>query len=382
MLTQRFNTTERAMAVQNTQVVPLNDLQRRFVNSGMLKAEILDLITRGPYLNGAFTKEFEERFANFIGSKWSIALSSGTTALELAIKSLNLPKGSRVALAANAGGYASVAILNSGMIPYYVEIDKNGLVNLSILENEINNFSLAIITHLYGQAADIERIYSFLKSKGKYLIEDCAHSTGAKLGNKLLGNFSDVSAFSFYPTKNLGAIGDAGAICTSDKSLFNRILDLRQYGWSTRYYSSTPNGGNYRVDELQCLVLLHQLKKLDENNSKRREIWRRYRNATKSNKYSLLGSDDMSFVAHLGVFLVPDRVEFQEFMQSQLIDTAIHYPFPDYVQPGISKNLKLKLPKTDLFCKSVVTVPLFPEMSGVEISRVESAISDYTSQRN
>lgn len=367
--------------MQNNLRVPLNDLRRRFTNSDLLREQISDLVTLGPYLNGAFTKKFEEEFADFIGTNWSIGVSSGTTALELAIKSLALPEGSRVALAANAGGYASIAVLNSGMIPHYLEVDENGLLELAVLENDIDSFSLAIVTHLYGQAADVERIYGFLKSRGKFLIEDCAHSTGAKLDNRRLGNFSDISAFSFYPTKNLGAVGDAGAICTSDEVLYNRILDLRQYGWSTRYFSSTPKGGNYRVDELQCLVLLHQLKKLDENNSIRRDIWRRYKDANQSVNHSLLGSDEFSFVAHLGVFLVPERTLFQEFMDSRLIDTAIHYPFPDYLQPGISQNQNFRLPRTDRFCNSVVTIPLFPEMTENEISRVESAIYDFTSRR-
>ncbi len=369
------------MTVQNNQRVPLNDLSRRFGNSELLKEQISELVTVGPYLNGAFTREFEQEFAKFIGTNWSIGVSSGTTALELAIKSLNLPEGSPVALAANAGGYASIAVLNSGMTPYYVEVDKSGLLELTALANEIDNFALVIITHLYGQAADVERIYTFLKSRGKFLIEDCAHSTGAKLGNKRLGDFSDVSAFSFYPTKNLGAAGDAGAICTSDEVLYKRILDLRQYGWSERYFSSTSKGGNYRVDEIQCLILLRQLEKLDQSNSMRRDIWRRYKSATQSTAYSLLGSDELSFVAHLGVFLVPERVKFQNFMDSRGIDTAIHYPFPDFLQPGISRNLELRLPLTEKFCNSVVTIPLFPEMTELEISRVESAIFEFTSQR-
>jgi len=361
----------------NKKRVPLNDLSRRFASSTVLRQEISELLVAGPYLNGAYTQEFEKEFANFIGARWSLGVSSGTTALELAIKSLDLAEGSHVGLAANAGGYASIAVINSGMVPYYLDVDANGLLTLDIISQSATNFAIVIVTHLYGQAAEIENIYQFLKSSGKFLIEDCAHATGSRFGNSRLGNFSDVSAFSFYPTKNLGAAGDAGAICTSDEKIYRRVVELRQYGWQTRYFSSTPKGGNYRIDEIQCLVLLRQLEHLDRNNLVRKEIWNRYRNATISTNCRLIGSDEQSFVAHLGVIITPYREKFQTFMEKKLIDTAIHYPFPDYIQPGISKQLDLKLPQTELFCSSVVTIPLFPEMTEVEIMRVESAIGQY-----
>ncbi len=357
--------------------VPLNDLSRRFASSSVLRLEILELLITGPYLNGVYTQEFEKEFANFIGSRWSLGVSSGTTALELAIKSLDLPEGSRVALAANAGGYASIAVINSGMVPHYLDVDSNGLLNLDIISRNVAEFAVVIVTHLYGQAAEIDSIYQFLKLNGKFLIEDCAHATGSKFRDSRLGNFSDVSAFSFYPTKNLGAAGDAGAICTSDTKIYKRIVELRQYGWQSRYFSSTAKGGNYRIDEIQCLVLLRQLEHLDRNNSIRRQIWNRYLNSTKSGECRLIGSNEPSFVAHLGVIFTTEREKFQIFMESKQIDTAIHYPFPDYVQPGISSQLDLKLPETELFCNSIVTIPLFPEMTEVEISRVEKALNQF-----
>lgn len=358
--------------------VPFNDVSRRYTFSETMKFEMFELIQNGPYLNGEITSRFQTRFADFIGTEFCLGVSSGTTALEIALASLSLPKGSKVLVAANAGGYGSIAINKTSHVPVYLDVNNDGILDVQSIMNASSEISAVIVTHLYGQTVRLDQLSDYLKERNIFLIEDCAQAVGAFIGYKRAGSFGDVSAFSFYPTKNLGAVGDAGAVCTSDTKIFERSSKLREYGWSRRYFSEYNMGGNNRIDEIQALVLDSQLHKLDDWNSRRRLIWERYNVATKKSGLRLLGSNSAEFVAHLAVIDCTDRDRFIRYMNAAGIDTAIHYPYPDYVQPGLThEKIQESLGTTERLCSSVVSIPLFPELTEDEISKVENALVNY-----
>lgn len=343
-----------------------------------MPSEMFELIQNGPYLNGNITSRFQSRFADFIGTKYCLGVSSGTTALEMALASLSLPKKSKVLIAANAGGYGSIAINKTNNLPVYLDVNNDGILDVQSIMKASPEIRAVIVTHLYGQTARLEGLRIYLRERDIFLIEDCAQAVGAFIGDKRAGSFGDVSAFSFYPTKNLGAIGDAGAVCTSDTKIFERLNKLREYGWSRRYFSEYSMGGNNRIDEIQALVLDSQLHRLDAWNTRRRLIWERYNVATKKSGLRLLGNNSEEFVAHLAVIDTTNREKFIGYMNAAGIDTAIHYPYPDYVQPGLShQTIHKSLFTTERLCSSVVSIPIFPELTEDEISKVENALADY-----
>jgi dTDP-4-amino-4,6-dideoxygalactose transaminase len=357
--------------------VPFNDLSRRFFDDSPLLGLIKDIVMNGPYLKSKYTTQIESDFADFIGVDYCVGVSSGSAALELSLKALELPIGSEVLMAANAGGYSSIASRNAGLTPSYLDVDENGLLDVLNPHIELRNASAIIATHLYGQICDMNQILEFAKQHNLRVIEDCAQAAGAAIDKKIAGSFGDISTFSFYPTKNLGGIGDSGAICTNDPELHSKVISLREYGWAERYFAAVDGGGNFRMDEIQAVVLSDQLKVLAMLNHARLKIWMRYAEICKKYKVRILGEIGPGFVAHLAVIRVPNRNAFIEYMNSMQIETTIHYPFPDYVQPGLNQKLNINLPRTKMLCDEVVSIPLFPQMREDEICRVEAALEEY-----
>lgn len=357
--------------------IPINDLSRRFIEDSRLLNEISTLVISGPYFKSKYTNQFEANFARHIGSTYCTTVSSGTSALELAFRALELPSGSRVLMSANAGGYSAIAAKRAGLSPIFLDVDTNGLIDVQTVDGQLNNVSAIVATHLYGQRCDMELIQEFAKAHSLKIVEDCAQAVGCRLNGKAVGTYGDISAFSFYPTKNLGAIGDAGAVCTDSEILNSRVVSLREYGWSQRYFSQLEGGANFRMDELQAIVLINQLEKLENNNLKRLKIWREYKEICTKYNVKIFGSELNGFAPHLAVLLVENREKFSEFMSNQRIDVAIHYPYPDYEQPGIIAVNKTSLPITESLCNQVVSIPLFPEMTWQEVSRVKLALTMY-----
>jgi dTDP-4-amino-4,6-dideoxygalactose transaminase len=235
-----------------------------------------------------------------------------------------------------------------------------------------------IVTHLYGQInKDIEAFRIFCDKWRIALIEDCAQTLGASLNSQPSGSFSTLSTFSFYPTKNLGTIGDAGAVATSNPLLVKKLLSIREYGWVNRYEIVNHGGSNFRSDELHALVLNRQLERLSEKNKTRKNIWHKYKNAINQNGISILGSHDESFVAHLAVLKCKTRKRFMSFMNERGIETSIHYPIPDNKQIVFSEYDNEVLQNTMSLSEEVVSIPLFPELTEQQISLVVNAIEDY-----
>jgi dTDP-4-amino-4,6-dideoxygalactose transaminase len=365
----------------NISKVPMFDLSRKIKkHDNELNRAFKRVLDSGSVILGENVKSFEVNFAEYLGSKYCISVANGTDAIEIAIKALKLPRGTKIATVANAGGYSSTAIISAGFTPKYIDVDmKTGLVSLDILKNlDLSDVSAVVLTHLFGNAVgEIEEIISFLHRNSIRVIEDCAQAHGAKVKNKYVGTFADVSAFSFYPTKNLGALGDGGAIITSDGDIYEMARSLRTYGWKDKYEVLLPYGQNSRLDELQAAFLLIFLNSLDKDNEIRREIGARYKKATDMGVISTFEVDpNVTQVNHLFVIKTLHRTELIEHLNKQGISHAIHYPYLDSEQTGfVATNQNLK--NSEALKYEILSIPVFPELNEMEIQIVVDALKSF-----
>jgi aminotransferase EvaB len=235
-----------------------------------------------------------------------------------------------------------------------------------------------IVTHLYGRIAAVERLAAVCARNGCALIEDCAQAHGAERGGRKAGTFGVIGCFSFYPTKNLGALGDAGALVTADERTAETLRRLRQYGWESKYRVERVGGRNSRLDELQASILRAKLPHLDEWNARRRHIMRRYYDSLPAG-ISMVAPEGSDHVAHLCVVRCPQRAKLREWLTALRIGTDIHYPIPDHRQPGMQGIFPrdLSLPATEAAAAEILTLPCFPEMTENEIVRVCDALASF-----
>ena len=331
------------------------------------------------YVLGNEVAAFEQEFANYQGVKSCVSLANGTDALEIAMRTLGICQGKRVALVANAGFYGSTALHTLGADPVYVDIDASTFTMApSALEVALaSGVDAGIVTHLYGQMAHIEQLAAMASAANVPLIEDCAQSSGASRNGRRAGSFGDIACYSFYPTKNLGAIGDGGAITTDKPELAILASRLRQYGWSSKYHVTEAGGSNSRLDELQAAVLREKLPKLDGWNAQRRSIAALYSAGFSDLPVQLPVSSGEDYVAHLFVMRVPDRAAFVNSMSLANIATDIHYPVPDHHQTAYKNLHNTSLPVTESACMEVVTLPCFPGLDIRSIDRVIAAVRDH-----
>ncbi len=364
-------------------MVALNDLERHFApHLAELEAAARGVLTSGRFILGPAVGAFERAFAAYCDTAHCFGVGNGTSALELALRALGIGPGSRVATVANAGMYATTAILAAGAEPWFVDVDADTLlVDVDALAQAIARVRPAAVvaTHLYGRMADMPRIVALCRNAGVALVEDCAQAHGAMQAGAKAGSFGDAGCFSFYPTKNLGALGDGGAIVTGRDDVARRLGALRQYGWSGKYVSEIAGGRNSRLDELQAALLSTLLPRLDGWNTRRRAIAEAYSARITHHRVrcpdaaaARAGSD----VAHLYVVTTPDRAGLAAHLDQAGIDTAVHYPLPDHRQPAFgSRYAGADLPGSEHACAEVLTLPCFPEMTAAEVDAVVAAIN-------
>ena len=292
---------------------------------------------------------------------------------------MNVGRLEKVATVANSGFYSSTAIHAIGATPLYVEVDEKSLtMSPEALRAIINEKPSAIIvTHLYGQLANIEEIIEVAKKNNIPVIEDCAQAHGAKRDGKRSGSFGTIGCFSFYPTKNLGALGDGGAVVTSDQTLAAKLTQLRQYGWSSKYEVALQNGRNSRLDEIQAAILREKLPFLDSCNEQRRAIAQQYNEAFASLDIQLPCSVNEDYVAHLYVVRAKQRSELSSFLRERGISSDVHYPIPDHHQPAYRSSNTISLPNTENACKTVLSLPCFPGLTQMEVNQVIDAVKAY-----
>jgi dTDP-3-amino-2,3,6-trideoxy-4-keto-D-glucose/dTDP-3-amino-3,4,6-trideoxy-alpha-D-glucose/dTDP-2,6-dideoxy-D-kanosamine transaminase len=359
--------------------IPLNDLSRGWIaTSPDVQAAVRRVLESGWYVHGPEHAALEAELAAFVGVRHAVGVANGTDALALALLAVGCEPGSEVVTAANAGGYTSSAAVRIGCALVYADVDPGTLlITLDTLAAALGPSTRAVvITHLYGNVADIEPIVAMCRSRGVAVIEDCAQALGGMVGSRRAGSFGDAAALSFYPTKNLGAAGDGGAVVTDDDAIAASVRSLRQYGWGSKYTIERPNGANSRLDEIQAAVLRIGLHELDRLAARRQEIVRRYDRALIGTSAKAVSGASGSFVAHLAVIRSPERTQLRELLTAAGIQTDIHYPVPDHFQPGLPPPAReTVLPETERAVEEILTLPCFPEMTEREIDRVCEALA-------
>ncbi|QWA10418.1 DegT/DnrJ/EryC1/StrS family aminotransferase [Sodalis ligni] len=340
------------------------------------------VLTSHWYVMGNEVRSFENEFADYLGVNHCISVANGSDALELALKALNVQAGARVVTAANAGFYASSAIYAIGAMPVYIDVDAATLTLCPKALAAVLDSSIAavIVTHLYGQLADMEEIVRLSSAAGIPVLEDCAQAHGARRNGKPAGSFGAIACFSFYPTKNLGALGDGGAMVTDNHDMAARIRQLRQYGWGQKYQVTLAGGRNSRMDEIQAAILRIKLPYLDQWNEQRRFIAKRYNEAFFKFNVLLPCSTAADYVAHLYVMRLANRRQFINVLKQKGIKTDIHYPIPDYRQAAYIAELPYALTVTEHACETVVSLPCYPGLTGDEADRVITAVTAYFEQ--
>lgn len=332
------------------------------------------------YVLGKEVGEFESAFATYVGVAHCTSVANGTDALEIALRGLGVTRSDTVITVANAGFYTSTAIHAIGAIPIYVDVNET---SLTMCPQELEKALMlkpkcVVVTHLYGRLADMDSIQSMCRAAKVPLIEDCAQAHGARRAGRIAGSWGDAACFSFYPTKNLGAFGDGGAVVTNNASVDARFRTLRQYGWTAKYEVTVQGGRNSRLDEMQAAILNLKLPILDEWNAERRRIADRYNNAFKTLSRLTLPHVDEEFVAHLYVLRTDGRDAFRTFLKSKGVPTDVHYPIPDHQQKAYSSaRVSGTLRVSEAASARVVSLPCYPGMPEVDIDQVIRAVAEY-----
>lgn len=334
----------------------------------------------GWYILGNEMLEFEKKFAEWMGLKHCVALNSGTDALILAFRAIGIKEGDEVICPANTYIASVIGITENGGTPVFVDADEHMEINADAIEARITEKTKAILpVHLYGQSSDMDKIKNIADRYGLYLVEDCAQCHGSTFNGKLTGTFGNIGCFSFYPTKPLGALGDAGAIVTDDDEIAEKVRLLRNYGSKVKYHNEI-NGINSRMDEVQAAVLQVGLKYLEDGNKERQRIAGRYLKEIKNPlvKFPLLYSE-ANHVYHLFPVLVEERERFQDFLKDNGISTAIHYPIPPYVAKCYSEwGYKwADFPNAAYFARHEVSLPIYCGLPDEEIQYVIDVINKY-----
>jgi dTDP-4-amino-4,6-dideoxygalactose transaminase len=343
---------------------------------------ISGVLESGRYVLGEEVAGFEREFAAYIGHRHGIGVASGTDALVLGLKALDLPPDSYVATVSHTAVATVAAIELAGLKPLLLDIERDFMTLdpdalIRCLEKPPGKISAIIPVHLYGQAADLDAILCLARNHGLKLIEDCAQCHGAALGNRRLGGIGDLSCFSFYPTKNLGCFGDGGAILARDEENASRLRGLREYGWRERYVSDFA-GMNSRLDELQAAVLQVKLKHLDADNARRVSIADAYDRGLKDSGLVLPARrKGATHVFHQYVVRSPKRDALRAALDKQGIGTGIHYPAPVHLQGAYRGRVALDpagLGESERASREVLSLPIYPELSDESVARVIAAI--------
>lgn len=348
-----------------------------------IKAAIDRVLESGWYILGAESDTFETEWAEYLGAKHAIGVANGTDAIELALRALEIGRGETVITTSNTAVATVAAIERAGAKPLLVDVDP---VTLTMAPESLasaiaqETVRAVIPVHLYGQPADMPAITALAAKHGFKIIEDCAQAHGAMVDGRKVGTFGDVAAFSFYPTKNLGALGDGGAVVTNNDSLAARLRELRTYGWRERYISEIA-GMNSRLDDIQAAILRVKLRHLDTDNHRRRQIARRYDDLLGrfANLTLPKATPDTRHVYHQYVIRLPDRDPLRAYLESQQIGTVILYPLPIHQQPAYRDRIPVadSMQITDRAAKELLCLPIHPWLDDADVARISAALTDW-----
>jgi dTDP-4-amino-4,6-dideoxygalactose transaminase len=347
-----------------------------------IEAAITRVLDSGRYILGNEVASFEREFAHYIGRKYCLGVASGTDALIAAVRALE-PASTDYVITASHTSVATVAAIELARVrPLLIDIgastyglDPQELAQ--VLEHPPGRIAAIIVVHLYGHPADSDAILALARRYGVPVIEDCAQSHGAKLGSRRLGSLGEMAAFSFYPTKNLAAIGDGGAILVDDPERFARLRAYRQYGWTTRQVSEFP-GVCSRLDELQAAILRVRLAQLEVDNARRRQIAARYREGLADLPLGAPPVDPQALPAfHQYVVRTSKRDALRALLERRGVNTAIHYPVPVHLQPAYRDRVALGpsgLVRSEQAAQEVLSLPMYPQLSDPQVEDVIAAV--------
>lgn len=344
-------------------VVPFNDFPAHyaFIRTEVDSA-VRRVLARGRYVLGEEVEAFERDFGRYIGVPYCVGVASGTEAIVLSLWALGIGPGDEV-ITTNLTAFPTVAaVYQAGAVPVVADIgERDGLLDPCEIERKITRRTRAVIpVHLYGQSCDMDRIIRIARVRGLKVIEDCAQSAGALYRGRKTGGLGDLGAFSFYPTKNLGAFGDAGAVTTRDRTFYRKLLRLRNYGQSDRC-TFIEKGINSRLDEIQAAVLRVKLRHLDDWNAQRRLIAAFYRKRLPSRV--LLEEHAYGRPAHhLFVIQTDGRERVRTGLMRKKVETLIHYPRTSQSQRAFSGQKGERFPRSERFVRRALSLPLYPEM--------------------
>lgn len=360
--------------------IPFLDLKR--VNSPLFPeiSEAFERVTTsGWYILGPEVKAFEKLFADYCDTSFCVGTANGLDALHLILKSFEFPEGSEVIVPANTYYATVLAVIQAGYKPVFVEpLLSTYLIDPDKIEERITSSTKAIlIVELYGKSCNLTPIKDLCKKHQLKLISDSAQSHGALYNNKKTSTLVDAAAFSFYPTKNLGALGDGGAVVTNDKTVAEKVAERRNYG-SSQKYRFAKKGLNSRLDELQAAILSLKLARLDAENNQRRTIAGKYLAEIRNPKITLPPSDTIQEdVWHLFVARTENREHFRKYLDHAGIQTDVHYPIPPHKQKALEEFSYLSLPVTEKIHSEVTSIPLNTHLSNEEINYIIDTLNHY-----
>ncbi|MEW5748719.1 MAG: DegT/DnrJ/EryC1/StrS family aminotransferase [Candidatus Thermoplasmatota archaeon] len=356
------------------------DLSRELEEIGEAVLDSIErVLTVGQFVNGAECRAFESEFSAYVGTRFGIGVNSGSDALLTTIRALGIGPGDEVITTAHTFISTVDAITRNGARPILVDIDPHTYcIDASKIREKIGDRTKAILpVHIYGHPSRMDEIMEIAEDKDIFVIEDACQAHGATYQGRRVGSLADAACFSFYPTKNMGAYGDAGIVVTSNEEIAEKVSKMSNYGQSQKYYYETV-GINSRLDEIQAAVLRVKLGHLDDWNAKRRDIARMYRNGLGNASIVLpIEAPHATHVYHQFVIRTENRQRLQKELNSRGIGTSIHYPVPVHLQESYKKSSHdFKLPITEAVSESVLSLPMFPQMTRDEVSTVVEALLD------
>ncbi|MGH9144539.1 MAG: DegT/DnrJ/EryC1/StrS family aminotransferase [Vicinamibacterales bacterium] len=361
-----------------TTAVPFVDLQAQHapLNDAIERA-VRELVARGDFIMGAAVERFEAEYAAYIGSKHALGVGTGLSAIELALRAFEVGPGDEVITPANTFIATVLAIMAVGAKPVFVDMDAATYgIDASAIAAAVTSRTRAIVpVHLYGQSVDLDAVLAVARRHHLVLIEDAAQAHGARYKGRRAGSFGDAAAFSFYPSKNLGAFGDGGMITTSDDRAAAKLRLLRNYGQRVKYYHAIP-GTNSRLDTLQAAILSIKLPHLDGWNTARRAHADAYTVRLRAHVTTPVAAADAEHIYHLYVIQTPDRAALEQRLKARQIQSGIHYPVPAHLQEACaSLNYKAgDFPITEAAAPRILSLPMYAELTDAQIDYVAEAV--------
>jgi len=348
-----------------------------------INAAVQDVLSSGHYLQGKYVKKFETEFSSWLGIEHTVSVANGTDAIELALRACGVGPGDFVATVSHTAVATVSAIERCGAIPIFIDIDEETMCLCTrqleaVLDERACRIKAVIPVHLYGHMVDMKAVMTLSKQHEFFVIEDCAQAHGAKLQGQKAGTFGHVAAFSFYPTKNLGAFGDAGAVVTNDDQLADRLRCLKQYGWVERNQSTIP-GVNSRMDEFQAAILGVLLGHLDQALCRRQKVAIQYQTVLHPNILLPTVQKGFEHAYHLYVIRTSKREDLLCYLEKQGIQVNIHYPIPVHQQLAYEKRALCPLPLTvtEVVVRSILSLPMNPYLAEGEAAMIVKTLLDW-----